>query len=150
MSRAKSGLSRVSRNSFENTARWWLFSNKSPTTTKKSNSSTKDFLYTQNVNFTLMFAGKVTAGWNQARKIFKLSSTSFFWAIWRKKKKEMMSQLFWAEHRDMAAVLASDRDERCPPPYFGHQVEKNTITDILQPLSTPVRVTQPERVFVFD
>ena len=49
-----------------------------------------------------------------------------------------MSQLFWAEHRDMAAVLASNRDERCPPPYFGHQVQKN-LSDILQPLSTPVQ-----------
>ena len=32
------------------------------------------FTLRPNVKFTLMFAGKVTAGWNQARKIFKLSS----------------------------------------------------------------------------
>ena len=38
----------------------------------------------------------------------------------------------------MAAVLASNRDERCPPPYFGHQVQKN-LSDILQPLSTLVQ-----------
>ena len=47
-----------------------MFSDESLEEKKKLNSRKKDFLDTTKCQI----AGKVTAGWNQARKIFKLSS----------------------------------------------------------------------------
>ena len=48
-----------------------------------------------------MFAGKVTVGWNQASKIFKLSSTSFCWKFFEEKVKRNNGSaiLSWTSRR---------------------------------------------------